>query len=110
MKVTATQDFSNVQTFEDLRRYSSAAVNSLIAVVNGNIGFSDNCSANLLGVTFVAANTQYSFDHSLGRVPAGYLPASLSANMVLFSGKTQNTVNKIYLQSSAIGNGKVLVF
>lgn len=110
MKVKSTQDCSNVTSWEDLRKFSSTALQDIISQVNGNIDLLDNCNTVHIGVTFMAGNTETKFNHMLDRVPTGYIVTELSANMVLFKGATPNTSSLIYLQSSAAGSGKVLLF
>jgi len=46
----------------------------------------------------------------LGRVPSGYILINASAAMIIYNGGSANTANDIFLKSSAVGSGQILVF
>lgn len=78
--------------------------------MNGNLSFADNLATSTVSVNFSTANKQVGVANPLGRVPVGYIPINLSANMVVYSGKTANTASIINLQASAVGTATLLVF
>lgn len=110
MKITDFKSLQNVTDLASLVRYSNIDMNLILAVINGNVDFVDNCSTQLLPVSFLKANTTYAFAHNLGRVPQGFLPAGMNSNNFVFNGKNNNTISQIYLQAGSTGTGKVLVF
>ena len=110
MKTTASTDLGEVQTIEELKRFVSIALTDHARILNGMISFSDNLQPNLISATFLAANTETSFPHNLGKVPRGYIPVSLSANMVVYDGSTKNDSNRFYLKANATGVAKLWVF
>jgi hypothetical protein len=110
MKITDYKSLNNVSDLQSLIRYSNINFNLILSVVNGAIDLVDNCNTGILLVTFPKANTTYGFKHSLGRIPTGYIPVGLNTTSTLFDGNQANTITQIFLQASAISNGKVLVF
>lgn len=110
MKISGIQDLANVESWEDLRRFSSQIINRLVDAVNGKLSFGDNLESSQISVTFSAANSTISVDHTLRRIPSGYIVTGRSANIQVFDGNTPNTDKKIYLQSSGAGTAQVLVF
>ncbi len=110
MKIKTIQDISNVQSWEDLRRYSSQSINDLVTVVNGKIDFVDNCSTSLAPVQFTKANVEVEVKHSLGRVPSGYIVAGKSASFDIYNGASPNTDSTIYVKGTVAGTATLLVF
>lgn len=110
MKISNFKSLQNISTLEDLIRFTSTDLNLFLSAINGGIDLLENCSTQLLSVSFIKANTTYPFSHSLGRIPSGYLVAKINSNSVIFDGNQQNTMNKVYLQASAVSSGKVLLF
>lgn len=110
MKVKSPLTLSNLDNLEDLVRYVSQSIGDLTQVVNGHISLTDNCETSLVSATFTAANSTISVDHSLGRMPKGYLVAGLTTAIQIFDGNQSNTENVIYLQSSGAGVAQLLVF
>lgn len=109
MKIKTPQTLANITTLDDLVKYSSQTSNDIVSVINGNIGFTDNCKTALVTVTFKGAETQ-AVDHSLGLTPAGYLISGRSTNIQVFDGAGDTTGSKISLQSTGAGVVKVLLF
>lgn len=109
MKITNSSDLSNIKQ-EDIPRFLSAVLTQISAILNAGATFQDNFNAQIQSVVFPTANSEVPLRHSLGRVPSGYLPLTLSAAMILYNGSTGNSDSAIYLKSSAIGTATVLVF
>jgi len=110
MKLNAVQNVSNVTTVTDLARYTSITLDQIQSILNGGITFVDNFQASTISANFTAANTEFQLSHSLGRIPVGYILINASAAMIIYNGGSANTANDIFLKSSAIGTGQILVF
>lgn len=110
MKVNSVQDISNVQDFEQLRRFSARLFKQISEILNGEVNFTDNFRASIAEVEFTAANTEQRITHGLGKAPIGYIAIGKSANMNLYDGETDTTQTEIYIQSSATGTAKILIF
>jgi len=110
MKLNAVQNVSNVDTVTDLARYTSITLDQIESILNGGITFLDNFQASIVNVSFTMANTEMQISHTLGRVPSGYILINASAAMIIYNGGSANTANDIFLKSSAVGSGQILVF
>lgn len=103
-------DFSNVKDWEELKRYASIAFQTITDSHNGNIGIDQNLDAQTIGITFTAVNQDTLLQHTLGRIPKGYIPVSTSVGMHIFTGVIAPTASTFYLKSDTIGNAKILLF
>lgn len=110
MRINQSTDYTGLEDGEELKRYLTKSMTDIMGVINGGIDFGENVRTSLISVAFGGANTTVQSGHGLGRVPAGYIVAGLSANMVVFNGSGTNTDKLIYLQASAAGTASVLVF
>lgn len=110
MKIKTIQDVSNVEKWEDLRRYCSQIFQAIVTTINGDIDLVDNCTTTFLTYTFAAPNTTYAVDHTLGKTPNGYIMVSSTSSNTVFDGQGTNNSSKIFLQASAIGTVKLLIF
>lgn len=110
MKLQIPLDLSNLGNTPDLVRYISQAMKQIVDIINGNISITDNLSAKILTVVFNAPNNEVGTNHSLGRVPVGYIPTNLSAGMIIYNGTSSNTTGIIYLKATAVGTVQVLIF
>lgn len=110
MRIKTIQDISNVKSWEELRRYASQILGSLVDVVNGNLDLVDNCSTSLVTVTFPSANTTVNANHTLGRIPQGYIVVGRSTAIHVFDGSGDSTSSYITLQASAAGSATLLIF
>jgi hypothetical protein len=110
MKITATPDISNVETLDDVTRYTTQCLTQIVSVLNNNISFSDNFKATIASVTFPTANSEQAVDHGLGKVPTGYILAGASAATSIYNGTTANTDSKIYLKSSVATSVTLIIF
>lgn len=110
MKVKTTQDVSNVDSLEDLVRYTGKVFGDILTEFNGRVDFLDNCRTSLVSFTFTTANLEYSIPHTLSRVPQGYILVGASVAMSLYNGTSANTTSAIFLKSNAIGTASILIF
>lgn len=110
MKVSSAQDVSNVSSWEELRRFSSQAITSIMAVLNGKVGFNDNLDCIFQDVTFGAAGQEQAVQHRLGRVPLGYIAVKSSAAVLLYNGTKENTDSVLNLRANAAGTVTILIF
>lgn len=112
MKIQAATNFQNVSEAQpkELPRFIDIFAQDVVNVVNGNLEFGTNVKTSLISAAFTSANTDATFNHSLGKVPTGYLVAGLSASMVVYAGSNASTNKTITLKSSAIGTASLLLF
>ncbi len=110
MKIKTIQDTSNVQSWEELRRFSSQSINDLVTVINGKIDLVDNCSTTLASVQFTKPNIEVEVKHSLGKIPSGYIVAGKSASFDIYNGSSPNTDSTIYVKGTVAGTATLLVF
>lgn len=101
---------SNLQTDEDLVRFSSQIFDQLQQMFDGNIGFTDNCKTTLVPVVFGKANFQQAVTHALKFIPTGYIQCGASVPGIIFDGLGGKNSEFIYLQASVAGTYKVLIF
>jgi hypothetical protein len=111
MKIQAATNFQNVSEKkpEDVPRFVDIFAQDVVQVVNGNIEPVSNIRCAFVPINFSEANTDVTVSHGLNKVPSACLPASLSTNMIIYSGSTANTANQITLKSSAVGSAVVLL-
>lgn len=109
-KIKTILTLSNVQTLEDLIRYSSQNFDQVVSAINGNLTMVDNIDVKIILCKFTSANVQQSFQHGLGRIPTGYIPIGKTVSVDVYSGKNLNTSELIYLQATAITSVSMLVF
>lgn len=111
MKLKIAQSVSNVESFEDLRRFTDQTLKSIADVINGNIDFSDNVSVSFATVTFDRNDVTYQVNHTLNRMPVGYVPVSKSIASDLYTGSGSFTTKTIPLKATIAGvTMKVMVF
>jgi hypothetical protein len=110
MRIKTVQDISNVGSWEDLRRYASISLKSIVDVVNGDVDLVDNCRTSLVSVTFTAANTETKVAHGLGKVPQGYITVGRSADVRVYDGASDSTSENVFVRASGAGTVRLLVF
>lgn len=108
-KVQASPDVATVDD-KDIKKYVTLCLSDIVDKVNGKLELGVNVIGKLLSITFLAANTDVSVAHGLGRVPAGYIITGSSASMSVYNGSTANTASSLILRSSAAGTAGVYVF
>lgn len=110
MKIKSVLSLSNLKTLEDLVRYVSQFADAVSLVVNGRIEIQDNLFVSSVTADFTAPNTTVGVAHDLGRVPVGYLVTGLGSALIVFDGTTTNTNSTLYVQASATGSARLLVY
>lgn len=108
-KVTASTDINQVKA-DEVAKFTDLALQDIVAQLNGEITFGENIKCRLLSVTFSAANTEMAVSHTLGKVPRGYLPFSLSASANVYDGDSGSTNSVIYLKASAPATVGLIIF
>lgn len=103
-------NISNLKTLDEVIRFASISLGSIINVINGNLTLRDNVFGEFLSFTFTAANQEVSVEHSLKTAPNGYLVVSMDSPMIIYDGLTPNTDTVLYLRSSAAGTAQVFIF
>lgn len=110
MKIAAPLSLASIKTWEDLRRFTAESLSQLLSLVNGRISIQDNLETSVVDATFSASSITVAVPHTLGRVPTGYIVASLSASLIVFNGNKDHTDAVLYVQASAAGTAKLIVF
>lgn len=102
----------NVQNFDDDKKWPNLSMylKDVYNILVKGITPQDNFRGALLEVEFDSANTDTKIRHGLSFVPSNYFVVGLSVEMVIYDGDTDNTLEFMYLQSSAIGTARVFVF
>ncbi len=101
---------SSVESWEDLRRFASTALNDIYDLVNGRLSLIDNVQSSILTISFNAANTSQAFTHTLKTIPTGYLLVKSPLDVRIYDGTGTNTADTIYLKATSIATVKVLIF
>ncbi len=110
MKLKVSQSVSNVDTFDDLKRFVDQYLSSIRDVINGNVDLNDNMSVSFVTFTFQQANTNYQLAHTLGRIPTGYIPVKKNSSADIYDGAGTNTAKSIFLKSTVATTVTVMVF
>lgn len=110
MKLNKPTDFTNIEEPEKMKSFLTQFAQEIASLVNGNLTLVDNVSPNLVDAVFPTANAEVSLSHGLGKVPRGYLVASLDAAAIIYNGLTANTGDRLYLRASAPVTAKIWVF
>lgn len=101
---------SEVKSWEDLRRFQDVLNQEVVSAINGRISFTENMDENVIQVTFASANTDTVLNHTLKRIPVGYLPVNQSVAMQIYTGAGTATTTNFYLRSTVAGTATVLLF
>lgn len=111
MKLKTVISVNNLETWQELRRYTSVALGDIVTAINGRLSFSDNCQTSVARASFVGANMPTVVEHGLGIIPNGYIPVGLTADIRVFdvAGKVANK-KTITLQASGAGAARILFF
>lgn len=110
-KLSATSNFSSVQSWEDLRRFASAFAADVANQLTGKLTFNDNIQGINVSAAFPDANISVGVKHSLGYIPIGFLVFSNDSSAIIYNGPEQSTVDFIFLRSNlANTNAIVRVF
>lgn len=86
----------------------------LVSYLNGKIAFGDGVKTNNIDGSWVsvvtpgAANTDFTVNHVLNRVPVGYLVVSKSAAVDVYTGSVAATKTQLTLRATTTGVNIVL--
>ena len=103
-------DISQQDTWDNAKRFVARMFSTVASTLTQNLSFQDNFSAQSVSVSFTATNSEIGIDHTLGRVPSGFLVTLPSVAMSVYNGVTGWTEKKIYLKSNAIGKCSILIY
>ena len=107
-KIANTFNVSNVNSLDDLRRFSSILDADIINQINGNLSFQDNLrTAGSYVVTFKSAMDIQTVSHNLNMVPQGVIEIYRTAAIITYAPQGNAytwTSNQIFLQSNGAGS------
>ena len=111
MRIKFPFEISNLKPDDkDFVNYTAQILNALVATVNGDISLVDNGRTSLVRVLFNIANTQQAIQHTLNKVPVGYIQVGAVAAAQLFNGTSANTSSILYVQSTVATTVTLLIF
>lgn len=90
---------TNSTSWEELRRWTAIAIQSVVQTVNGQLEFGFNLRSSKIEAVFPTTG-EVRFFHKLGKLPTGFLVKNLDAGEVIYSGATTWTEESIYLQAT----------
>ena len=108
MKITATHDVSNVETFEDLKRFTTQFLEQTKSAINGGISI-ENLRAKLISFTVTQTSADIQVNHALGVIPIGYLKLQGPNISIYDVGKSTWTIDNIFVRASGTGDVTLLV-
>ncbi len=106
--ITASTDMTQVKP-EELAKFIDLFFQDVVDTVNGKLDFTTNFNAKLISASFGAADTLTQVQHSLGRVPSGYIVTSASAHTQVYTGGAFTTTTMGLMASTPATVG-LLVF
>ncbi len=110
-KLSISNNFSSVKSWEDLRRFASAWAADVTNQLTGKLTFGDNMQGVFIDVSFPNAAVSVPFTHNLGYVPNGFFVTQLDSAAVIYDGPESNTATIIFLKcTQANASAKVRVF
>jgi hypothetical protein len=95
---------------DDFVKYVSQAVDLFTTIINGEVDFRDNCKTTIAKITFSSADMEQAVEHSLGRIPYGYIMIGSLAATQIYNGVSQNTTKALYVRSSVATTVSFLIF
>lgn len=109
--VQSAQGISNQTSIVGVGRATQQFATDVQNLLNGQLSFADNFKAQIISVTFNAANTDMQINQNLNSVPSGYLVLRKSMSLDVYDG-SQNVFTKSYvtLRSTAPGTVSLMVF
>lgn len=110
MKISSASEIPREPTLDGLQKFLSLFCKDVSSILNGNVTFADNFKAQVLSVSFAAANTDKKISHTLGKIPVGYLLIGSTVAASLYTGTVAATSSVITLKSSAVANTTILLF
>jgi hypothetical protein len=110
MKLSATGSQFLKAEDDELRTNLADLVDQLSFIINGNIGIFDNVKLCTTSANFTTANTNLYVEHTLGRVPRGYIVIRRNGNILVYDGSLEWNQYGIYLKGSTTGRVTLLIF
>jgi len=113
MKVQASSNFDNIETYDNFKRFITRFSQEVTQILNGNVSLTDNFAGQSISVSFAAPATNQTIAHTLGRLPIGYLLLRNSSGMVLYDGSVAAEVftrSTVTLRATVAGTATILVF
>lgn len=107
-KATPLGTTSNLVNPQDIARYVSISISSIIQQVNGNLTFKDNINNEVIDVSFTTSTLVQTIPHNLGRVPTMWYVGNMTTSNRIFQRKPPD-INFLYLSASAAIDAKVMV-
>lgn len=110
-KIQSAPGISNQKDAMGVGRATQQFATDVQNLVNGQLSYVDNFKAQLIGVTFLAANTDQAVPHNLNSLPTGYQILRKSVTLDVYDG-SQNVFQTSYvtLRSTAIGFVTLMIF
>lgn len=111
-KITATSNFSNSETLNEIVRWASQFSKNVFNVVNGNLEFDINMRSSTIQVAFGPdANTNTTVTHRLNRQPIGYILAGSDVPCHVYNGTLPKDKLSITIKcDAASANCTIIVF
>jgi len=111
--VMIQQDRETARPFDKaLARALVDTNNNLDSILNGGITFEDNMDCKVIDYTSNGvADTEDTVAHGLGKVPTGYIVASVDKAGIVYKSGTAHTSTNLFLKCSAATTAvKLIVF
>jgi len=105
--------WSNVKTLDDLKRFVSIGFESILSQFNGKVDFGDNVRTFGPVTAALTSAAATRVPHSLGRVPMGYFVVNKDAPCDVYQPNSDVyiwTPTQIYVQGDATANVSLLLF
>lgn len=107
MKPWMPFQIQSVNSWEDLRRFTSQGFQNLYSLMNGNVSFQDNINCQIKDL--VLSTDTSTISHNLGKIPYGFLVLNQNANANIWSASFSWNENSIYLTASATVTAKIAI-
>lgn len=109
-KITSGADSPNTKDLPSLITFVNMFSNDVSAALNGGLTFQDNFASQIKDVTFDHSNTEQTIEHTLKKVPTGYLVIKAAAATNIYTGSTSWTNKLIYLKVDVATTVTLLLF
>lgn len=111
MKLTIPINTTNLDPEDPLfSQFITQLFDQILTVLNGEIGFTDNCKVSLATCVFNTPNVEQAFTHNLNKIPSGYIQMGSVLAAQVYDGVSKNTNQIFYLRSSVATTVRLLIF
>lgn len=100
----------NVANLEELKRWTSIALDEVATVVNGNLELISNVRSQVIELNNLPPLEDINVPHSLVKIPTGFIVIGSSAAVSVYNGSIGWTENAISIRVSVTCSIKILVF